>query len=184
MESTEASTIEPTVRSAQQGDESAQRELIVAYQRRVAGFVYAVTGRSDCVEDLCQLVFIKMVRALGGLQSPAQFEAWLFRLARNVCIDHLRRERLRRIFVPFAAEHAEVAEPAGAVDSEELDALRHALSRLRPAERALLALAQEGRSQVEMAEITGTSVVVVKARLYRARERLREFYQPKNDHET
>ena len=47
---------------------------------------------------------------------------------------------------------------------QELDALRHALSRLRPAERALLALAQEGRSQVEMAEITGTSVVVVKAR--------------------
>jgi RNA polymerase sigma-70 factor (ECF subfamily) len=127
METTQTSSLEATVRSAQQGVESAQRELIVAYQRRVAGFVYAVTGRSDCVEDLCQLVFIKMVRALSGLQSPAQFEAWLFRLARNVCIDHLRRERLRRIFVPFAAEHTEVAEPVGAVDSEELDALRQVL---------------------------------------------------------
>jgi RNA polymerase sigma-70 factor (ECF subfamily) len=184
MENTQSVTLEETVRLAQNGDESAQRELIVSYQRRVAGFVYAVTGRSDCVEDLAQLVFIKMIRALANLQAPAQFEAWLFRLARNVCIDHLRRERLRRIFVPFAAEHSEVAEPQGAVDSEELDALRHALSKLRPADRALLALAQEGRSQVEMAEITGASVVVVKARLYRARERLREFYQPKQNHES
>mgnify|MGYP001601490421 FL=1 len=68
------------------------------------------------------------------------------------------------------------------MDTEELDALRHALSRLRPADRALLALAQEGRSQAEMAKITGTSVVVIKARLHRARERLREYYQP--HHET
>jgi RNA polymerase sigma-70 factor (ECF subfamily) len=45
-------------------------------------------------------------------------------------------------------------------------------------DRTLLALAQEGRSQAEMAEITGTSVVVIKARLHRARERLREYYQP------
>jgi RNA polymerase sigma-70 factor (ECF subfamily) len=184
MASTETTTLDETVRLAQKGDESAQRELIVAYQRRIAGFVYAVTGRSDCVEDLAQLVFIKMIRALESLQSPAQFEPWLFRMARNVCIDHLRRERLRRIFVPFAAEHAEVAEPAGAVDSEELDALRHALSKLRTADRALLALAQEGRSQVEMAEITGTSIVVIKARLYRARERLREYYQPRKNHES
>ena len=46
------------------------RELIVAYQRRVAGFAYAVTGRSDSVEDLAQMVFIKMARAIGGLKAP------------------------------------------------------------------------------------------------------------------
>jgi len=184
MEHSESTILHERVRLAQQGDESALRELIVAYQRRIAGFVYTVVGRSDSVEDLAQQVFIKMVRSIGSLQSPSQFEAWLFRLSRNVCIDHLRRERLRRVFVPFSTEHSEVAEPVGAVDSEELDALRHALSRLRPADRALLALAEEGRTQAEMAEITGTSIVVVKARLYRARERLRKVYQPKTAVET
>src|SRR4051812_37301639 len=78
------------VRRAQRGVPDAQRDLIVAYQHRVAGFVYAIIGRSDAVEDLAQLVFIKMVRAVARLQAPEQFESWLFRLARNTCIDHLR----------------------------------------------------------------------------------------------
>ncbi len=162
---------------AQRGDESAQRELILSYQRRVAGFVYAMTSRSDSVEDLAQQVFIKMIRALNGLQAPAQFESWLFRLARNTCIDHLRRQKLRSIFLPFAVEHEEVPEPPGAVDTEELDALRHALEQLRPQDRALLALVQEGRSHAEIAETLGTSVAAVKARLHRAREQLRKSYQ-------
>lgn len=178
MDTTETLALADTVRRAQKGDEAAQRALIMGYQRRVAGFIYAIVGRSDAVEDLAQTVFIKMVRALDRLHDTAQFEAWLFRLARNTCIDHLRRQRLRRIFIPFAAEHSDIPEPPGAVDTEELDALRHALSKLRPVDRTLLALAQEGRSQAEMAEITGTSVVVIKARLHRARERLREYYQP------
>jgi RNA polymerase sigma-70 factor (ECF subfamily) len=164
------------VRRAQRGEEAAQHSLIVSYQRRIAGFVYAITGRSDAVEDLAQQVFIKMIRAIGRLQDPAQFEAWLFRMARNTCIDHLRRQKLRRIFTPFGEEHQNIPEPPGAVDSEELDALKHALQQLPPKDRALLALAQEGRSQVEMAEATGTSVMAVKARLHRAREKLRQFY--------
>jgi RNA polymerase sigma-70 factor (ECF subfamily) len=170
------------VRRARQGDESAQRTLVINYQRRIAGFIYAIIGHGDAVEDLAQSVFIKMIRALGRLNDVSQFEAWLFRLARNTCIDHLRRQKLRRIFTPFAAEHENIPEPAGAVDSEELDALRHALQQLPAKDRALLALAQEGRSQVEMAAATGTSVMAVKARLHRAREKLRQFYQP--SHET
>jgi len=164
------------VRRAQRGDDVAMRELIVSYQHRVAGFVYAITGRSDSVEDLVQMVFIKMARALGQLKAPEQFESWLFRLARNTCIDHLRRQKLRRIFTPFAPEHENVPEPAGAVDAEELDALRHALAQLRPKDRALLALVQEGRSHAEIAETFKTSVAAVKARLHRAREQLRQYY--------
>jgi RNA polymerase sigma-70 factor (ECF subfamily) len=182
MEQSASAALGELVRRAQKGEEAAQRTLIVNYQRRIAGFIYAIIGRSDAVEDLAQQVFIKMVRALGRLHEAAQFEAWLFRLARNTCIDHLRRQKLRRIFTPFAAEHENIAEPPGAVDSEELDALRHALQQLPPKDRALLALAQEGRSQVEMAEATGTTVMAVKARLHRAREKLRRFYQ--GPHET
>src|SRR4051812_13358880 len=101
MDTTETPALAELVRLAQRGDEAAQRALIVSYQRRVAGFIYAIIGRSDAIEDLAQTVFIKMIRALDRLHEPAQFEAWLFRLARNVCIDHLRRQRLRRIFTPF-----------------------------------------------------------------------------------
>jgi RNA polymerase sigma-70 factor (ECF subfamily) len=176
MDESSTSTLGDRVRRAQHGDEVAMRELIVSYQHRVAGFTYAITGRSDSIEDIVQMVFVKMARAIDRLKAPEQFESWLFRLARNTCIDHLRRQKLRRIFIPFAQEHENVAEPAGAVDTEELDALRHALAQLRPKDRALLALVQEGRSHAEIAESFGTSVAAVKARLHRAREQLREFY--------
>ena len=73
MESTSPTALADLVRRAQKGDEAAQRELIVSYQHRVAGFVYAMTGRSDYVEDLSQQVFIKMIRALDRLQAPAQY---------------------------------------------------------------------------------------------------------------
>jgi RNA polymerase sigma-70 factor (ECF subfamily) len=182
MDPSSTTALVDLVRRAQRGDEAAQREIILNYQHRVAGFVYAMTSRSDSVEDLAQQVFIKMIRALNGLQAPAQFESWLFRLARNTCIDHLRRQKLRRIFLPFAPEHEGVPEPLGAVDTEELDALRYAISQLRPQDRALLALVQEGRSHAEIAETLRTSVAAVKARLHRAREQLRLHYQ--SDHET
>ncbi|HEX3729213.1 MAG TPA: RNA polymerase sigma factor [Opitutaceae bacterium] len=182
MDQTETAALVDLVRRAQKGGEAAQRELIISYQHRVAGFVYAITNRSDLVEDLAQQIFIKMVRAIDRLQAPAQFESWLFRLARNTCIDHLRRQKLRRIFTPFAPEHEEVAESPGAVDTEELDALRHALAQLRPQDRALLALVQEGRSHLEIAQTLAITVAAVKARLHRAREQLRQHYQ--SNHES
>jgi len=177
MDDGSTTTLGERVRRAQRGNEAAMRELIVAYQHRVAGFTYAITGRSDSVEDLVQVVFVKMARSIARLKAPEQFEPWLFRLARNTCIDHLRRQKLRRIFVPFAPEHENVPEPPGSVDTEELDALRHALAQLRPKDRALLALVQEGRSHTEIAESFSTSVAAVKARLHRAREQLRQHYQ-------
>jgi RNA polymerase sigma-70 factor (ECF subfamily) len=181
MEPSQTTELVELVRRAQRGEERAQHDLIVSYQHRVAGFVYAITGRSDAVEDLAQLVFIKMARTIDRLQAPAQFESWLFRLARNTCIDHLRRQKLRRIFLPFASEHEDVPEPPGAVDTEELDALRHALEQLRPQDRALLALVQEGRSHAEIAQTLKSSVAAVKARLHRAREQLRQHYQPPHE---
>src|SRR5580658_2773499 len=105
MEPIESAALVELVQRAQRHDPAAERELVVSYQHRVAGFVYAMVGRSDAVEDLAQQVFIKMIRALDRLQAPAQFESWLFRLARNTCIDYLRRMKLRRIFTPFADEH-------------------------------------------------------------------------------
>jgi RNA polymerase sigma-70 factor (ECF subfamily) len=112
------------------------------------------------------------------LDQPAQFEAWLFRLAKNSCIDYLRRQRWQRLFSPLEQEtHSEIPETPQTVDSEELDALRHALAQLKPKDRALIALAQEGYSQNEMAAAAGISVVALKARLHRAREQLRQHYE-------
>lgn len=177
MDNSDSTDLADLVRQAREGRDAAQRALIARYQQRVAGFVYAITGHSSSVEDLAQIVFIKMFRALDRLDDLDHFEAWLFRLARNSCIDHLRREKWRRYFTPIETEHETIPETDSSVDAAELDALRHALQQLKPKDRALLALAQEGRSQAEMAAITRTSVAAVKARLHRAREQLRKIYK-------
>jgi RNA polymerase sigma-70 factor (ECF subfamily) len=172
----EARSLVELVQAAQQGDESAFRPLILAYQRRLAAFVYTVIGRSEAIEDLVQLVFIKMARGIGKLRQPEQFESWLFQSARNTCIDHLRQRRRQAIFTPIADQHLDVTDPVRPVDCEELDALLCALSRLSARDRVLVGLAREERTLREMAQVTGTTVMVLKARLHRARSRLRRYY--------
>lgn len=164
------------VRRAQAGNMSAQNALIVAYQARLAGFVYAMLGRAAPVDDLCQDVLIKMLKGLPRLLDPALFEPWLFRLARNACIDHTRRERWRRMFTFFDPA---TDDPPVFVDTdkrERIEALLALLQRLPARDRTLLLMAQEGLSLAEMARATGTTTTTIKTRLHRARERLRDLY--------
>ncbi len=53
----------------------------------------------------CQIVFLKMALSLSRIRSIYAFEPWLFTIARNVCRDHLRRIRLRKMFVPLSIDH-------------------------------------------------------------------------------
>jgi RNA polymerase sigma-70 factor (ECF subfamily) len=155
---------------------AAQNELIIAYQHRVAGFVYAMLGRDAPVDDLCQDIFAKVIRGLPKLNDPQLFEAWLFRLARNQCIDHVRRERWRRMFTLFDPTTDDPAEEVNTVQRDRVDALLVLLQRLSTRDRTLLLMAQEGLSLAEMAKATGTTTTTIKTRLHRARERLRQLY--------
>ncbi len=161
---------------ARAGDESALEELIRAYQGRIARFVIAQTGERHDYEDLCQTIFVKMALALPGLKAPATFEAWLFRIARNVCIDHLRHRRWwQRMFVAFEPDHEAVAVQPAAPDHREAD-LERALADLPPADRELIDLARDGRRSLrELARLTNLSVSALKSRLFRARIRLKHL---------
>ncbi|MBI4622479.1 MAG: hypothetical protein HY736_04555 [Verrucomicrobia bacterium] len=76
---------------AQSGDLNAQSELVRRYTARVSGFVRPIISQPSAVEDVAQMVFIKMVRRLGLLRDPMTFESWLFTLARNAALDYIRR---------------------------------------------------------------------------------------------
>jgi RNA polymerase sigma-70 factor (ECF subfamily) len=131
-------------------------------------------GNDATVEDLCQTAFMRMVSGLAALKSPESFESWLMRLARNVCVDHLRRERLRRLFVPFSREHEQVAEQPATPEEARLASLRRAVLGLPVRQRELVALLQEQElSYEELARITRSTVSSVKSRLFRAREELK-----------
>lgn len=169
--------LDALVQRAQAGDLRAQNELIIAYQNRVAGFVYAMLGRAAPVDDLCQDIFSKMLRGLPNLHDTRLFEAWLFRAARNLCIDHTRKEKWRRMFTFFDPA---TDDPPMEVDQDrrdKIDALLQLLQRLPAKDRSLLLMAQDGLSLAEMAASTGTNTTTIKTRLHRARERLKKLYE-------
>ncbi|OQB95953.1 MAG: ECF RNA polymerase sigma factor SigW [Verrucomicrobia bacterium ADurb.Bin122] len=165
------------VKAAQAGTLSAQSELIHAYQARLAGFVYAMLGRAAPVDDLCQDIFIKMLRGLPHLHSPELFEPWLFRMARNACIDHTRREKWRHIFTPFDPATDDMPIPVDAEKRDRAEALLALLQRLHPRDRSILIMAQQGLSLAEMARTCASTTTAIKTRLHRARERLRKLYE-------
>jgi RNA polymerase sigma-70 factor (ECF subfamily) len=158
---------------AQMGEESAMDELVRRYQDRVAGFIYSLVGREDAVADLCHSALVKMIVSLKRLRALESFEPWLFQIARNTCFDFLRKERLRRIFVPLTSAHEQVAAHAERTDGR-LESFRVALAQLPPRQRELLVLLEQQEfSYEQLAQITGSTVSSVKSRLFRAREQLR-----------
>ncbi len=164
------------VAAAREGDESAQRRLIHAYQERIAGFVYTVIGSTADIDDITQNVLLRMLEGLPKLREDTLFEAWLFRLARNTCLSHLRSSRWRRFFSPLETSHSETIAAPRDHDPALADALQHALRQLSPTDRAILALAADGRSHEEMQQSVGKSLAAIKVMLHRARERLKRHY--------
>ena len=86
-----------TVERARAGDPAAIRTIIELYQGRVGRFVRSMLRDDSEWEDVAQAAFVKMLLGIERLQSVDIFESWLFRIARNSSLDHLRRRKRRRI---------------------------------------------------------------------------------------
>jgi RNA polymerase sigma-70 factor (ECF subfamily) len=159
---------------AQGGSEAALETLICRFQDRVAGFVYSLLGDEEAIEDICQNIFLKMISGLARLKTAESFETWLYRIARNACVDFLRRKRLRRFLIPFEEKHEQVASVLP-TNEGKVEAFRVALAEMPQAQKELiLLLADHDWSYEDLAKITGSTLSSVKSRLFRAREFLRQ----------
>jgi RNA polymerase sigma-70 factor (ECF subfamily) len=161
------------VARAGSGDRRATEQLIGLYQQRLGRFVIGQTKDEAHYEDLCQIVFVKMVLGLPRLRDPTRFEPWLFQIARNACRDHGRAKTgWRRLFVALAPAHETVptSEPAR---RDLSDTIENRMMELPHAQQTVLRLSLEGRSYAEVAQLSQSTVPAVKSRLHRARENLR-----------
>ena len=162
------------LRRAEADDPTAQAELMRRYIRRVAGFVRSIIRQTDAVEDVTQMVFIKMFRRLGRLRDPAVFESWLFTLARNTSLDFIRRRNCRPNTVALDEEVNQIADPSNtSATTEILAALDRALARLSPLDRTLVSQFVAGETYGAIAQHAGLSLASVKVRLHRVRPFLR-----------
>ena len=170
------------VQSTLAGRESDFEELVRRYQRPIAAYVYRMVGDYDAALDLTQEVFIKVYASLSRYRPEFKFSTWIYKIAHNSAIDHLRRHATREAVASSEDNRAE-----GTVESRRLSPEQESersercseieqVVQLLPApyrELILLRHAQD-LSYEEIAEVTGLPLGTVKNRLFRAREAMRE----------
>jgi RNA polymerase sigma-70 factor (ECF subfamily) len=182
-------TDQEVVARSREGDESAYRELIRRYERPVFSLIFRMVRDREIAEDLSQETFIKVLNAIGTYRPEFKFSSWVFKIANNTAIDHLRRRELDTLSLegsPHAAtpEAMEatalqlgtgVASPLDDVASRELGGeIEAAINRLRPEYRSCILLRHvEGRAYEEIADILGLPLGTVKTYIHRARNELR-----------
>lgn len=127
--------------------------------------------------DLAQEIAAQLWRAWPGYDPQRTFSTWMYRIALNVAISHVRSEALReRHTVPLDEDLHEPADP-NAADPElerQMLALQRFVRQQKPLDRALLLLYLEDRKQREIAEILGLSETNVATKIGRLKQRLRD----------
>ena len=178
------------VAQVQAGDEAAFTQLVRKYQQQVFNLILYYTGNKNEVEDLAQDVFVKVYTHLGNFETRATFRTWLYRITLNVCIDHARRRKLRRMLsldglsewsrerLTFDLQATDT--PEAHAERRELDEhIRRSIARLPEDFRRVLVLRDlQELEYEEIAAITGWSLGTVKSRLFRARRRMQQFLRP------
>jgi len=157
------------------GDLNALGALFERHHERVHAICYRMTGDSSVADDLVQESFLRILKYSRGFGGRAAFTTWLYRLVRNVCLDHLSAESRTRTRAAMMAVEQEHDAPQDHDTDPRLDAIRNALNRLAPDKRDVLVLSRyEGLSYAEIAEICETTVGAIKVRAHRAMRELRQ----------
>ena len=182
-------TDQQVVLDARQGREVAYRELIRRYERPIFSLIYRMVRDRELAEDLSQETFVKALNAIDSYRPEYKFSSWIFKIANNATIDHLRRRELNTLSIE-GSPHAQTPDameatalqiggrdpgPLAYVESQELGGMiEEAISHLRPEYRSCILLRHvEGRPYEEIAEMMDLPLGTVKTYIHRARNELR-----------
>jgi RNA polymerase sigma-70 factor, ECF subfamily len=172
------------VAAALRDDDEAARELVRSLYPLVAKLVGAHRPARSAEEDLCQMIFIKVMQKLNQFSGTVPLEHWVSRIAINTCINQIQAEKARPELreADLSEEQAAVvrnlAGTAGALAPDQSFASRelveHLMSALQPAERLVIDLLYlQQQTVAEIQKITGWSGALVKVRAFRARQKMK-----------
>ena len=174
------------------GDRAAFAELVDKYKQPVMNLVYRTLHDETEAEDLAQNVFLQVYKSAKRYESRAKFSTWLFTIARNLCLNEIRR-RSRHPADSLEETHADredqprqqfedkkiISPPEKLLHGELAQKIEEALAELPENQRtAILLCRQEELSYEEIAEILGCSLSATKSLIHRGRETLKEKLKP------
>ena len=180
-----------TVRQVKAGEVPAFDRLVGKYRERVFGIIYNMTSNREDAADLTQDTFIKAFQSIHRFGGQSSFFTWLYRIAVNSTLSHLRKARLRSFFSleridtdePVAREIIDALTDKSGVDRDayvhELkEKLNEAMQKLSTKHRAVVTLFEiDGLSHQEIAEVLKCSVGTVRSRLHYAKQLLQAELQ-------
>jgi RNA polymerase sigma-70 factor (ECF subfamily) len=174
------------VAAALQEDEAAARELVRSLYPLVAKLVRAHRPVRTAEEDLCQMIFIKVLQKLPQFSGAVPLEHWVSRIAINTCLNQIQAEKARpelreadlseeqAAVIQNLAATAEELAPDQSFASRQL--VEHLMNALKPAERLVIDLLYlQQRSVAEIRHATGWSAALVKVRAFRARQKMKRL---------
>ena len=176
-------TDELLLKKAGEGDQAAFLELYDRYREPIFRFAYRLLGSVEVAEDVTHDCFLSLIRKPENFRPErASLKTYLYAAARNLAMKHFRNQG-RETGLEEVSEEPKDSPRRGPLrrllDEELATQVREAVFSLPPLQReALILFEYEGLSLNEVAEIAGTDVGAIKARLYRAREGLRRILQP------
>ena len=180
------------VQRVQNGDVAAFDQLVVKYRSRVYSVVYNLTSNREDAADLTQDAFIKSFQSINRFQGQSSFFTWLYRIAVNSTLTHLRKNRLRTFFSfekineddKISSEVIAALTDNTGADHETFarelqEKLNEAMQKLSIRHRTVITLFEiDGLGHQEIAEIMNCSVGTVRSRLHYAKQLLQSELQP------
>ena len=173
------------VSAALRGDDDAARELVRALYPMVAKLVRAHRPARSAEEDLCQMIFIKVMQKLNQFSGQVPLEHWVSRIAINTCINQIQAEKARPELreADLSVEQVAVINKMTTTDEElgpdqsfaSRQLVEHLMLALKPAEKLVIELLYlQERSVAEIQKITGWNSALVKVRAFRSRQKMKK----------
>jgi RNA polymerase sigma-70 factor (ECF subfamily) len=181
------------VQRVQSGDVAAFDQLILKYRERLFAVIYNMTSNREDTADLVQDAFIKAFQSINRFAGQSAFFTWLYRIAVNSALTHLRKGRLRTFFSleqvnandqPTAEVLAALTDDSSGVERGEFvkelqEKLNEAMMKLSIKHRTVVTLFEiDGLSHDEIADVMECSVGTVRSRLHYAKQLLQAELQP------
>ena len=171
------------------GFDGSFEELVRRYQRPIAAYVYRMVGNYESALDLTQEIFIKVYNSLSRYRAEFKFSTWIYKIAHNAAVDHLRRSSTREQSLvagtesdsfDLPIESASLTPEQESERKERRGEIESVVSALPANYRELIILRHsQDLSYEEIVEVTGLPLGTVKNRLFRAREMMRQQFVDK-----
>lgn len=173
------------VRAARSGDRAAFETLVRGVQRPVYGLCLRLLANESEASEVAQETMLRAWQHLDRYDASRPFEVWLLAIARNLCLDLLRRRGKLRMHTSDVQElhdvlpSGEASQETRVLEAESRQGLEDALGTLPLTDREVLALYYvQKRTTKEIASVLGVAPGTIMARLFRAREKLRRVLAP------